>query len=192
MILRNIARFVLWITGWKLSDQAVQIPDKAVIIGVPHTSNWDFVYFIAFKWRYGLNVRFMGKKSLFRPPLGWFMRGVGGISIDRTSAHNVVDQMALAFKENDKLLLAIAPSATRSKRDYWKSGFYHIALAADVPVFLGWLDFQTKTGCFGVPMSLTGNVKEDMDKIRAHYSDKFGKRPEKTSTIRLRLEDKEE
>ena len=189
MILRSIARFVIWITGWKLSDQTATLPDKAVIIGAPHTSNWDFVYFIAFKWKYGLTVRFMGKKSLFRPPLGWFMRGVGGISIDRTSAHNVVDQMASAFKDNEKLLLVMAPAATRSKRDYWKSGFYHIALAANVPVYLGWLDFQTKTACFGVPISLTGDPVVDMNKIRAHYADKHGKRPEKTSTIRLRLED---
>lgn len=190
MILRSIARFVLWVSGWKLSDEAVPMPDKAVIIGAPHTSNWDFIFFLAFKWQGGLKVRFMGKKALFRVPFGWFMRGVGGIPIDRTSSHNIVDQMSKAFIDNEKLLLVVAPSATRSRRDYWKSGFYHIALAADVPVYLAWIDYKTKTGCFGTPIRLTGDPKVDMGRIRDHYSDKRGRRPEKESIIRLKLEDK--
>jgi len=189
MILRSVAKLVLLITGWKLSEKSAPLPNKAVIIGAPHTSNWDFLFFLAFKWRYGLKVRFMGKHTLFRAPLGWFMRAVGGIPINRTSSHNVVEQMEQAFNSHKEFLLAVAPSATRSKRDYWKSGFYHIAVQSKVPVHMGWLDYPSKTASFGEPIELTGDPKVDMEKIRAYYSTIRGLRPEKESRVRLKVED---
>ena len=192
MILRAIALLFLKLTRMSAPDPDVpQIP-KAIIIGAPHTSNWDFVYFLALKWKYGVQVNFIGKHTLFKGVMGWFMRSVGGIPVDRRSSNNVVDQMAERFANSERMLLVMAPSGTRSKRDYWKSGFYHIAKAAGVPVYTGYLDFDKRVISFGIPIEITGDVTADMDKFREFYADKIGKRPEKHSRIRLRAEDAEE
>ena len=188
-----IGSFVLWVIRWKAASPRPPL-DKYVLVCVPHTSNWDFVFFLALGWKLKIKASWVGKKSLFKFPFGWFMRAVGGIAIDRSNPTGLVDTLAERFATVDTLCLAVPPSGTRSKGEYWKSGFLRIAKAADVPVVFGFLDFTKKEGGFMEPLTITGDTKTDMDAIRAIYKDvhKMAKFPENVSNIRLRSEDSEE
>jgi 1-acyl-sn-glycerol-3-phosphate acyltransferase len=134
----------------------------------------------------------MGKHTLFKPPFGTFFKRLGGIPIVRHRPGGVVGQMVEQFENNESLVLMVPAEGTRSHVDYWKSGFYHIARKADVPVVLSYLDFGKKVGGIGPAIELTGDFSADMDKIRDFYADKTGFRPEKAGVIRLREEDIEE
>ncbi len=133
-----------------------------------------------------LKINWIGKHTLFRWPYGWFFRAIGGIPIERGIGTNLSQQMAEKFAQSDKLVLAIAPEGTRSKLDHWKTGFYYIALAANVPVALGCLDYKHKqVGISGV-FSPSGDIEADFEIIRAYYQGKLGKIPEQTSSIKPR------
>jgi len=149
------------------------------MIAAPHTSNWDFpiMMFIAFKLKGKLY--WMGKDVIFRKPFNRFFRWLGGIPINRGRSNNVVEQMVEKFHETERLILTIPPSGTRKKVKKWKSGFYHIAEQAKVPVVLGFLDFKKKTGGIGPLVTLTGDMEQDMMVIRSFYADIEGKYPEK-------------
>jgi len=165
-----VARFLLRGAGWKLvGEQALDGINKAVAIGAFHTSNWDGV--VAFPVAFALNVRFriMAKESLFRFPFGWLMRGLGAIPIDRQSRHNVVEQSIAQFEKLDSLILVLAPEGTRRYAHYWKTGFYHIALGAGVPLILAYVDYLKKEVGIGKVLHLSGDMQTDMDAIRAFY-----------------------
>lgn len=121
----------------------------------------------------------MGKDTIFRKPFGHLFKWLGGIPIDRSRSQNVVEQMVTKFSEMDRLVLTIPPSGTRKRIEKWKSGFYHIAYGANVPVVLGFLDFRRKTGGIGPMVTLSGDMKQDMKDIRAFYSDIEGKYSQK-------------
>ncbi len=179
----------LWlkIMGWELkADQPP--PGNFMLICAPHTSNWDFGYLLAFMFIRRIKVSWMGKHTLFKKPYGTFMKWLGGIPVDRRSTHGVVDQIADYFKAGENLIIAIAPEGTRHKTDHWKSGFYHIAVKAQVPLLLGYLDYPNKTVGTGLSFIPTGNIKEDMDIIRDFYKDYRGDHPEDESDIVLREE----
>lgn len=127
----------------------------------------------------------MGKDTLFKKPFGKIMRWLGGIPIDRSSEHGVVGQIVKQFNESRKLVVTIAPSGTRKKRDYWKSGFYWIAYTAKVPILCGYLDYSRKKACLGLSFLPTGDIKKDMDRIREFFVGIRGKNPELTTRIRL-------
>ncbi len=175
--------------GWKVVGEIPDVP-KAVFIASPHTSNYDGLYMVATAFAMSVKLSWMGKKSLFQPPaLAHFFRAVGGISIDRSKSSDTVNQIAAEFAERDAMFLAIAPAGSRKKRDYWKSGFYQIALRANVPVICGCVDYARKeTGVIGM-VQLTGDEAADMDKIRAIYEGHTGRHPARMGTIRLRAED---
>ena len=155
--------------GYKLAP-AGEIPRRCIILGVPHTSNWDFVFFTGATYHYGITPSFMGKTSLFRWPLRRFMFDMGGIPIDRSAKNrNYVDQVIAAFGRRDELALVIAPEGTRSPRKPWRSGFYHIALGAGVPLVPAWVDDATKRGGLGPPIMLTGDYTADLTKVLAFY-----------------------
>jgi len=181
-ILRTVLRWIsiclLKFSGWKTEGSLPNIP-KFVMIAAPHTSNWDFpiMMFIAFKLKGKLS--WMGKDTLFRKPFNYLFKWLGGIPIERSRANNVVDQMVEKFHEADRLILTIPPSGTRKKVKKWKSGFYHIAVGAKVPVVLGFLDFKRKTGGVGLLVTITGNMEQDMQRISAFYADIEGKYPGK-------------
>ena len=139
---------------------------------------------------YAMRVRisWFGKHTLFIPPWGWFMRKLGGIPVDRRAPQTLVMQMAEKFRNSDALVLAVPPEGTRSKVDVWKSGFYHIASQSGVPIGLGYLDYQRKLCGLGMFVIPTGNVKEDMNKIRDFYRNIRGKHPDLESEPRLREE----
>lgn len=165
-------------------------PAKFVGLAVPHTSNMDGLLMVLMAEQVGLGMSWMVKDAVDKPVLGSVVRGVGGVFIDRSRANNVVDQMIEEFARRERFCLMIPPEGTRRRSDYWKSGFYHIARGARVPVVPGFLDYGRKRGGFGEPIELTGNVKADMDRLRAFYEDNDPKPryPEKFGPIRLREE----
>ncbi|RMF15463.1 MAG: acyltransferase [Candidatus Dadabacteria bacterium] len=173
--------------GWKAAGAPPEL-DRYVLIAAPHTSNWDFILTKALAWYYDLDIRWMGKHTLFRFPYGWFMRAMGGIPITRHRRSNVVDASAALFAERDSLVLTVPAEGTRSPVEFWKSGFYHIAHKAGVPIVLGYLDYGTKTGGFGPVIEPSGDQKRDMELIRAFYADKVGRHPDKFLEPRLRGE----
>jgi len=184
---RFFAEIFLRIAGWSLEGEAPS-EKKLVLIAAPHTSNWDLAYLLALAGRHGIRPRWMGKHTLFRGPMGPAMLALGGIPIRRHVRENVVQQMARAFTESDELCLTIPPEGTRACAPVWKSGFYHIARTARVPIRLGYLDYARKRGGFGPAFHPTGDLKADMDRIRAFYADKVGKYPDCFGEIRLREE----
>jgi 1-acyl-sn-glycerol-3-phosphate acyltransferase len=162
-----------------------------VALAVPHTSNWDGALLVAIAQSIELPIAWMIKESWMRGPVGAALRHFGAIAIDRSKANNVVDAMVDAFRRSDALALVIPPEGTRARTHYWKSGFYHTARGADVPVIPTYLDYGRKVGGFGPPIRLTGDVRADMDRIRAFY-DRGGytaRFPANVGPIRLREED---
>jgi len=191
MLKRMIGHAFLKAAGWKVRGDR-PATDRYVIIAAPHTSNWDMPFMLAFAFVYDIPVRWMGKHTLFEPPFGRFMKMLGGMPIIRQRPGGVVGQMIEAFEENDSLVLMVPAEGTRSYVDYWKSGFYHIALGAEVPVVLSYLDFGRKEGGIGPALEMSGDVHADMDRIRAFYAGKTGLKPENVGVIRLREEDVED
>ena len=186
--MRGMGRLCLRITGWKIKG-SLPTPAKYVLIAAPHTSNWDLLHMLAIAFALDLKVHWLGKDSLFRPPFGFVLKWLGGIAIDRSKTNNVVQALADEFESRDGLALAVPPSGTRSRRDYWKSGFYHIARTAKVPIVMGFLDYGPKEGGFGPHIMPTEDMSADMDQIRAFYDTVDGKFPEMVSLPRLRDED---
>ena len=185
---RWLGAFTLWIFGWKREGDRPQ-PDKFVLIAAPHTSNWDLVFMLAFAYVYDLQISWMGKHTLFKFPYGWFMRLLVGIPIDRRTNNNVVEQMAKVFEQSERLCLAVPPEGTRSRREYWKSGFYYIAKGAGVPIVMSYLDYSRKRGGFGTTLTPGDDLVADMDIMREFYGNVKGKYPENYNRIRLRAED---
>jgi len=179
----------MWFFGWDLTGITDNMPPKFVFIAAPHTSSWDFTYMIAAAFILRLRIEWLGKHTLFTGNLGWLYRALGGIPVDRSSPHNIVEQIRLRFQEQPRLILAVSPEGTRRKSEYWKSGFYHIARGADVPIGLSFLDYSTRTCGIGDFILPSKNVRVDMDKIRDFYKDYRGKFPQNESCIRLREED---
>ncbi len=182
-----IGRLWLWFFGWKVEGEAATYR-KFVLIAAPHTSGWDLPFMLATAYVMRVHISWFGKHTLFAPPFGWFMRRLGGIPVDRRSPHSLVMQMAQKFRSSDDLILAVAPESTRRKVEVWKSGFYHIATASEVPIGLGYLDYSRKLGGLGMFVVPSGNVIEDMNKVRAFYRNVRGKYPELESDPRLREE----
>ncbi|MGB5312553.1 MAG: lysophospholipid acyltransferase family protein [Polyangiales bacterium] len=191
MIKRLIGEAFLRVAGWRVDGERPPV-DRYVIIAAPHTSNWDMPFMLAFAFIYDIPVKWMGKHTLFEGPKGTFFKWLGGMPIVRHRPGGVVGQMIEAFADNEALVLMVPAEGTRSHVDYWKSGFYHIARAADVPVVLSYLDFGKKVGGIGPALKMTGDITADMSKIRAFYAGKQGFRPENVGVIRLREEDVEE
>jgi 1-acyl-sn-glycerol-3-phosphate acyltransferase len=186
---KTIANAFLRATGWR-PEGARPTARKFVLIAAPHTSNWDLAYLLALAETFDLRVSWLGKHTLFLPPLGFVMRAVGGIPVVRHKRTNLVQQVAELFAERDELALTVPAEGTRSYAEYWKSGFYRIAQAANVPIVFGYLDYARKRGGFGPdPLMPTGDLKRDMDVVRAFYADKVAKFPSQFGPIRLREEE---
>jgi 1-acyl-sn-glycerol-3-phosphate acyltransferase len=180
-----LARRLLALLGWRAEGAPPDLP-KYVLVVAPHTSNWDFPVLLLLAVALGIKATWMGKHTLFRPPLGWLMRRLGGLPIDRTARNNVVEQAVESFYSSDRLILAILPEGTRKRTPYWKSGFYHIARGAGAPIALGYADFERKVGGIGRVLTLSGHIEADMATIRDFYSRVVGKRPEQFGPIRLK------
>lgn len=187
MLRRLIARVYWTFSRWTLSTQPA--PTRpTVLIGAPHTSNWDFVLMLAIAWRLGIEVHWLGKKSLFRGWRGPVMRALGGIAVDRDDPSRIVGEVVAQAHAGEVFGLVVTPDGTRSGHTHWKSGFYRIARETGMPVTLGYVDRTTMTTGLGPTIDLTGDVAGDMDRIRAFYADKSGLRPEHRVEPRLRDE----
>ncbi|MET0735206.1 MAG: 1-acyl-sn-glycerol-3-phosphate acyltransferase [Microbacterium sp.] len=188
MLRRLIARGFWACSRWRLvSTPAPTRP--TILIGAPHTSNWDFVLMLAIAWRLGIPVRWLGKASLFTGWRGPIMRGLGGIAVDRANPASVVGDVLARIRAGEVFGLVVTPEGTRGSGAYWKSGFYRIAREAGLPVTLGYVDRTTMTTGLGVTLELTGDVPADMERVREFYADKSGFHPELRTTPRLREED---
>ena len=185
MLRRLLSRAYWACSRWTLSSEPA--PDRpTVLLGVPHTSNWDFVLMLGIAWRLGIPVRWLGKSSLFRGWRGPIMRRLGGIPVDRSDPSRVVGDVVARIRSGENFGLVVTPEGTRGSGEYWKSGFYRIARDAGLPVTLGYVDRTTMTTGLGPTIELTGDVRADMDVIRAYYADKSGLRPELRTEPRLR------
>lgn len=189
MILRPALARAYWACS-RYSFRSQPAPEgSAILIGAPHTSNWDFALMLAITWRLGISVRWLGKNALFRRPFGPVMRALGGIPVDRRNPGRLVADLVARAREGERFLLVVTPEGTRGQGRYWKSGFYRIARDAGLPVVLGYVDAVTRTSGLGPTLHLTGDVSADMDRVREFYADKQGIRAQDFITPRLREED---
>jgi len=188
LVTRGLGGLYLRLSGWRVEGR---LPDarKAVVIAAPHTSNWDLPLMLAVAYVLGIRPAWLGKRELFRWPFGWLMRRLGGLPVDRGTRQNLVQQAIDRFDAVDRLLLVIPPSGTRGRATHWKSGFYHIARGARVPIVCGFLDYRRKVGGIGPAFTPSGDLAADMGELRAFYADITGRFPGSTTPVRLLEED---
>jgi 1-acyl-sn-glycerol-3-phosphate acyltransferase len=163
-----LARMVMRLAGWRIDGKLPDLP-KFVLIGAPHTSNWDFLLFLGVIFSLRANVRFMGKAELFRFPVGWFFRYCGGVPVDRKKSTGLVEQMVKACNEAEKFILVIAPEGTRNQVTEWKRGFYHIAKSAGIPIVMAIVDGKHKTVQLGQVFRPTEDIEADMKRIKGVF-----------------------
>ena len=160
--------------------------ESSVVVGAPHTTNWDFVHMIMVAWKCQMPIRFIGKHTLFKGPAGPIMRKLGGIAVDRQNPAGLIDYVLGEITTAPKAIhIVIAPDGTRRANGPWKSGFYRIAREANLPVSLCFIDRTTMTCGFGPTLRLTSDIAADMDQIREFYADKAGNRPQYRREPRL-------
>lgn len=178
---RLLAKFIFWIGGWKVVGER-EFPDKCLVIGAPHTSNWDFAVGRCFAYIIGVVPKYLIKSELFLPIFGTLIKWNGGIPVYRHSKNNVVNQISELYNSKEKLIIGISPEGTRKRVDSWKTGFYHIAVKANIPILLMKMDYKNKE--IGVIDTLkpTGNIEKDFDVIQEKYKDIIGKIPENYNT----------
>ena len=183
---KALARLVLRLARWRTVGE---VPRSGVLVGAPHTSNWDWVAMLLLMWSDGVPPRVLIKAEIMRTPLGPLLRANGGISLDRQNPGAVVRNLVAEAKSGEPFLLIIAAEGTRKKVDYWKSGFYRIAKQTGLPISMGFIDGPTRTLGFGPSLVPTDDVVADMDVVRAFYADKHGVHPQLRTEPRLREED---
>jgi 1-acyl-sn-glycerol-3-phosphate acyltransferase len=174
-LLSYVAAVVLRGLGWRVVGLLPDQP-KYVLIGAPHTSNWDFSLMLLAVLKIGMDVHWLGKNSLFSGPFSGFMQWLGGIPVDRSKSNNLVAQLVETFNACDELVVLIPPEGTRAKVEKWKSGFYYVAAGAGVPILLGFLDGSRKQLGFGPLFYPTGDYAADLLDIQKFYADKTGLR----------------
>lgn len=182
--MRWLSHKVFTALGWRIEGELPDLP-KMVVVGAPHTSNWDFFIFLAVIHHFDVKVRFLGKHTLFRWPIGWMFRKVGGIPVDRSQPGGLVGQVKKAFDSAERMILVVAPEGTRRAARSWKSGFVEIAEGADVPVVFAGVDGPTRTVHIGPPEMVGSDRNEFMQRARSFYSDIRGIRPEGKGPVRL-------
>ena len=177
-LLRAFSIVFLKLTGWKIEGSLPPDGQKSVLIAAPHTSNWDLPYTLMVAFVLRLNIYWMGKEQIFKPPFRGLMMWLGGIPVKRESANNLVAASVQAIKEADgPLQLVVPPEGTRSKVRYWKSGFYYIATGAGVPIVLAYMDYERKISGLGPVFYPSGDLEADMVRIQAFYAPFRGKNP---------------
>jgi 1-acyl-sn-glycerol-3-phosphate acyltransferase len=179
------ARWLLRCVGWRLTGNAPPV-SHCVIIFAPHTSNWDFPLLLLVRAGLGRRVSYLAKHTLLRFPFGWLFRWSGAIPVERSESHQLVEVLAATFRREPELWLAMSPEGTRAHTDHWKSGFYHLARTAEVPVLLAFIDARRRECGVGDLIELTGDVESDLARIRAFYADKRGIVPERAGEVRFR------
>ncbi|MEI7516520.1 MAG: lysophospholipid acyltransferase family protein [Betaproteobacteria bacterium] len=177
-VLRGLSLAVLKLAGWKVSGQLPPNGRKCVLIAAPHTSNWDLPYTLMVAFALRLNIYWMGKEQIFKPPFRGLMMWLGGLPVRRESANNLVAASIEALQAADgPVQLVVPPEGTRSKARYWKTGFYYIAVGAQVPIVMAYMDYERKISGLGPVFEPTGDIEADMVTIKAFYAPFKGKNP---------------
>ncbi|MCL2917370.1 lysophospholipid acyltransferase family protein [Shewanella litorisediminis] len=161
-------RLLMKLTGWRFEGELPALPSYIMTVA-PHTSNWDFIVGVMARGALGERIHFLGKHQLFIPPWGWFFRAIGGSPVDRRKNNNLVDAVSSLFEDDKEFKLALAPEGTRSNVNRWKTGFYHIAVKAQVPIVTVGLDFAQRKVVIAPPRATTGDMQADMNAIIAFY-----------------------
>ena len=175
-LLRGFSIAFLKLTGWRVEGSLPANASKCVLIAAPHTSNWDLPYTLMVAFVLRLNVYWMGKESLFRPPFRGLMMWLGGLPVNRAQSSNLVEASSLAIKAAEgSVQVIVPPEGTRSKARYWKTGFYYIALGAQVPILMAYLDYTDKRGGLGPALLPSGDIEKDMAIVKAFYAPIKGK-----------------
>jgi 1-acyl-sn-glycerol-3-phosphate acyltransferase len=181
----RLSSWILALFGWRVLSTAPPM-QKGVVIIYPHTSNWDFVIGVLARAILQLRMHWVGKHTLFRWPFETFMRFLGGVPVNRSQTEGLVEQLKKEFDRYDQFFLVITPEGTRKRTEYWKSGFYRIALELKLPLGLAAFDYPRREVVITDWYTLTGDVERDFAHIRAVYRDRHGKHPQLEGTIRLR------
>jgi 1-acyl-sn-glycerol-3-phosphate acyltransferase len=183
-LLCGLSKFYLNIIGWRRVGCLPELP-RCVMIGAPHTSNWDAPIALAMVFAFRFKANWLVKHTAFRWPFRGVLSWLGGIPIDRTKSTDVVTQMVEELKKRAELVLLISPEGTRKKVTRWKTGFYHIACEAGVPLVLAFLDYARKEGGLGPVFHPTGNFEADISEILKFYTNVTGKRPERMGVVEI-------
>lgn len=177
----GVTKFVFnKLLGWRIAGRIDPSIKKAVIIVIPHTSWHDFYIGVFVRRLLKVKINFVAKKELFVWPIGWYFRWMGGAPLDRSSSQNKVESIASIFNSREEFRLALAPEGTRKKVDVWKTGYYYIAQAANVPIIPVAFDYKTKTAIINNPFYITNDIEKDTKVLRSYYKDVVGKKPEYT------------
>jgi len=181
MIIRLLSKFTLKFFGWKMETE---IPDikKCIMIGAPHTSNYDFYVSMLFFLSIGMKISFLIKKEVFVFPIAGLIKKLGGIPVDRKKKNSLIEQLTELFESREKLFLLITPEGTRSRNENWKKGFYYIAKATNVPIALSYMDYKYKTLGIGPVFNASDDVEADLIKVKKYYQNINAKYPEKFAT----------
>jgi 1-acyl-sn-glycerol-3-phosphate acyltransferase len=186
IVLHLLARLYFWLAGWQVIGHVPDLP-KFIVAGGPHTSNMDGFHLILASWHLRVRLEWMVKIELTRGPLGWLVRALGGMPVDRSASSNTVDQIAEQIKQRERVVLVIAPEGTRKKLDHWKTGFYWIAHEAEVPLLLAVMDYSRKAIDVSAPLLYpSGDIESDMERIWGVYAGAGGRFPENVNDRRLR------
>lgn len=162
------------VAGWQIKGELPEL-NKYLIIVAPHSSNWDFPVGLAVRSIRRFDAKYLAKKELFRFPFGKLFRSLGGYPVDRSKKTNLVDAVAELYQRHERFIVAMTPEGTRGYVPHWKTGFYHIAVKAGIPIVMSAIDYGTKTVEFSPPLFPSGNLEADMKKIAQFYIDKKGK-----------------
>ncbi|MFC5177655.1 lysophospholipid acyltransferase family protein [Nocardioides taihuensis] len=185
LLRRTLARVLLRLTGWKTVGT---VPKRGILVGAPHTSNWDWVLTMLLAWDSGVQIRLLVKDAFFKGPLAPVMRATGAVELDRANPGATIRSLLEDAESDETFLLGIAAEGTRSRGEYWKSGFYRISQQTGLPITLAFLDGPSKTVGWGPTFPTTGDVAADMDRIRDFYADKIGLKPGGATPPRLKEE----
>ena len=187
--MKLVSRLILKLIGWEL-DERVPESQRYVMIGYPHTSNWDFILGMLAKWALGLPINWVAKHSMFWGPFKPMFIAMGGVPLDREKTTGFIQKNIKLFAEKEHFILGLMPEGTRSKTDHWKTGFYHIAHGANVPIVMAYLDYKNKVIGIGELVDTSGDIHADFEIIKTFYEDKTGYRPEHQSDMRIVAGDK--
>ncbi len=184
--MRTISRLLLRLSGWELDDRLPKA-SSYVIIGYPHTSNWDFVLGMLARWSLDLPLNWVAKHSIFWGPFRPLLLSMGGVPLNRKTTHGFIERYIELFEQRDSLIIGIMPEGTRSKVDRWKTGFYYIAHGANVPIALAYFDYKNKKYGVGKTIEPSGDIHADFEVIKQFYLGKTGCNPELMGDMRIEV-----
>jgi 1-acyl-sn-glycerol-3-phosphate acyltransferase len=185
MMRQRFARTIVKMMRYKMVGE---VPDTGILVGAPHTSNWDFITMLLVMWHDGAHPRVLVKKQLFKGPLGWVLKSFGGVPLDRDNAGTVVRELVDEAGTGEPFRLILAAEGTRGKGTYWKSGFLRLSKETGLPITLAFFDPPTRTMGFGPTFHASDDVTADMDVVRAFFADKHGIKPKNATPPLLREE----